>query len=207
MQAFSTQRLITEELSNNLGFMGIPSELEEVLEPLFLWATMNPYYAEVDNSIKFNYVKVPLLAQFGRDVGVSPWRVYVNAGPFVSFILASKQVAEGTSTRYSDATRQETLWVEFPTIAKFIVPNIIPDIEEKLSEPVDFSETNITGEMKSTNFGITGNIGIRYQRNKSFFFLEAGGNFGFFTVQESNANGSNRLGAISVMAGYSFSLF
>jgi hypothetical protein len=50
-------------------------------------------------------------------------------------------------------------------------------------------------------------VGIRYQRNRHCFFLEAGGNYGFITVQNSDANGSNRLGAASVMAGYAFSLF
>jgi hypothetical protein len=50
-------------------------------------------------------------------------------------------------------------------------------------------------------------VGIRYQRGRHCFFLEAGGNYGFITVQNSDANGSNRLGAASVMVGYAFSLF
>jgi len=38
-------------------------------------------------------------------------------------------------------------------------------------------------------------------------FVEAGGNYGFFTVQQKEINGSNRAEAASVMLGYAFSLF
>jgi len=76
-----------------------------------------------------------------------------------------------------------------------------------LSEPVTFGETNITGEMKSANFSVTANIGLRYRHNRNYFFLEAGGNYGFIPVQTSDVNGNNRLGAASVMLGYAFSLF
>jgi len=66
-------------------------------------------------------------------------------------------------------------------------------------------DTKITGELKSANFGVTGNVGIRYQHNRNFFFIEAGGNYGFIAVQQNDAHGSNRIGAASVMAGYAFS--
>jgi hypothetical protein len=78
---------------------------------------------------------------------------------------------------------------------------------KKMGEPVPFGTTNITGELKSTNFGITGNVGVRYQYNRNYFFLEVGGNYGFITVQNDDAHGTNRLCAFSVMAGYAFSLF
>ena len=80
-------------------------------------------------------------------------------------------------------------------------------MQATLNDPVPFGTANITSEMKTTNFGVTGNVGIRYQCNRNYFFLEVGGNYGFATVQEDNANGSNRFGAGSIMLGYAFSLF
>jgi hypothetical protein len=116
---------------------------------------------------------------------------------------------------YSDEKGTTTLWDVFPEVVmigdipipKSFVVSQFPDIEKKLGEPVPFGTTSITGEMKSTNFGVTGNVGIRYQCNRNYFFLEVGGNYGFITVQNESANGLNRLGTTSVMVGYAFSLF
>ncbi len=204
MQAMPSRRLITA-MGNSMGM----SMTDQQIADLTTIADDLPtyYYANLDNTTKFDYVMIPLLAQFGWDLGQSPWRVYVNAGPFVSFLISGKQVSKGTSKMYSDASGTTTLWDALPQTAKDIIISEFPAMETTLNDPVDFGTTNITGEMKSTNFGITGNVGIRYQCNRNYFFLEVGGNYGFITVQENSANGSNRLGAGSVMLGYAFSLF
>ena len=206
MQAMPTERLLTEMVSSFAGLTGLPAGMEEVLGGMMM--TMPPhYYANIDNTVKFDYVMIPLLAQFGWDVGQTPWRVYVNAGPFVSFFMSGKQVSKGTSPLYADASGTNTLWDILPAEIQYVVNNSFPAIASTLSEPVKFGSTNISGEMKSTNFGITGHVGIRYQHKHNYFFLELGGNYGFITVQQNDANGSNRLGAASVMVGYAFSLF
>jgi len=207
MQAMPFQRLITEA-GSSLGIMGMSPEQEVALGGLMMWSAANPYYyANVDNTAKFNYVMIPLLAQFGWDVGTSPWRVYVNAGPFVSFLLSGKQVAKGTSKLFVNEAGSTTLWNAMPAEIKFAITEAFPSMETTLNEPVTFGESNITSEMKDTNFGITGNVGIRYQRNRNYFFLEVGGNYGFMTIQVDDANGKNRIGAGTVMLGYAFSLF
>ena len=212
MQAMPTMRLFTE-MGNNIG-MGITDSQLAALVAL-MGGSPPYYYANVDNTTKFDYVMIPLMAQFGWNLGQSPWRVYVNAGPFASFLLSGKQVAKGTSKLYSDASGTTTLWDVLPDVMmvndvpvpKSFVVSQLPDIEKTLGDPVTFGTTNVTGELKSTNFGVTGNVGIRYQCKRNYFFLEVGGNYGFFTVQDDDANGNNRLGAVSVMAGYAFSLF
>jgi hypothetical protein len=212
MQAMPSQRLITE-MGNSIG-MGITEQQLAALGALMV-GLPSYYYANIDNTTKFDYVMVPLLAQFGWDIGQSPWRVYVNGGPFVSFLLSGKQYSKGTSKLYSDASGNSTLWDVFPDVVmvgdmpipKSFVVSQFPDVEKTLGTPATFSTTSITSEMKSTNFGITGNVGIRYQCNRNYFFLEVGGNYGFITVQNEDVNGSNRIGAVSVMAGYAFSLF
>ena len=214
MQAMPSMRLLTEMMSSNISLAGMTPEQEMAMGVL---ATSLPqyYYADVKNTAKFDYIVIPMLAQYGWDIGQSPWRVYVNAGPFVSFILTGKQATSGNSRLFSDASATTTLWAniddivmlgEFP-IPKALVASQFPEIQAALDGQVEFGETNITGELRSTNFGVTGNVGIRYQCGRNYFFLEAGGNYGFITVQNDDANGSNRLGAASVMLGYSFSLF
>ena len=210
MQAMPTQRLITEIVSGFAGITGLPAGMEEALGVMMM--TMPPYYyANVDNTTKFDYVMVPLMAQFGWDLGQSPWRVYVNAGPFVSFLLSGKQVSKGESRLYAAETGESTLWDAIPEQAKGMILETSPEMyygmETTLNNKVKFGETNVTGELKSTNFGVTGNVGIRYQCKRNYFFLELGGNYGFIAVQFDDANGSNRIGAGSVMLGYAFSLF
>jgi len=217
MQAMPLMRLVTD-MGNSIG-MGIT---EQQLVALGVFATSMPpyYYANLKTAVKFDYVAIPLLAQFGWDIGTSPWRVYVNAGPFASFILSGKQVFKGTSNLFADESGASTLSNTWNTTWNFLqatgalpaeiisaVDEMLPVIDKKINEPVTSGETNITGEMKSVNFGVTGNVGIRYQHNRSCFFLEIGGNYGFFPAQDNDANGSNRLSAATVMVGYAFSLF
>ena len=206
MQAMPTQRLITET-GSSVG-LGMSAEQQAALGGLLMWANSNPYYyANIKNTTKFDYVMIPLMAQFSRDIGQSPWRVYVNAGPFVSFLLTGKQYSKGTSSLFTDASGTTSLWENVPPPIQEIISGVFPGMVNMLSEPVTFGTTNVTGELRSTNFGITGNVGIRYQCKRNYFFLEAGGNYGFITVQNDSSNGSNRIGAASVMAGYAFSLF
>jgi hypothetical protein len=204
MQAMPTQRLITE-MGNSIG-MGVT---EQQLAALYTLASSLPkyYYANVDNTAKLDYVMIPLMAQFGKNLGQSPWHVYVNAGPFASFLLSGKQVASATSKLYSDNSGTSTLWNYLPAEVKDFVKTEFSDIDKRLGEDVHFGTTNITGELKSSNFGVTGNLGIRYQCKRNYFFLEVGGNYGLIVIQDDISNGSNRIGATSVMIGYAFSLF
>jgi hypothetical protein len=204
VQAFPTMRLIND-IGMGIGF-GMTEETMLGLGILALSLPQN-YYANVNTTVKFDYIKVPLLAQFGTNIGASSWRVYANAGPFVSFILSANQVSSGVSRLHTNNTQEQTLWsaVEATGFAD-IVLDAFPTIKTILNDPVNFGTTDITGEMRSANFGVSGNIGIRYQHNRHNFFIEAGGSYGLLRVQQ-NDNGGNRLGALSVVLGYSFSLW
>jgi len=207
MQAMPTERLITE-LGSSFGLTGMTPEQQMALGGMMMWSEATPYfYADIKNTAKFDYIMIPVHAQFGRDIGTSPWRVYVNTGPFVSFILSGNRVSKGTSKMYADPSGTQTLWDVMPNEVKYGVAAIFPQMEQQLSGEVVFGDTKITGDLKSANFGVTGNVGIRYQHNRNFFFLEVGGNYGFIKVQQNEAHGNNRVGAASVMAGYAFSFF
>jgi len=212
MQPAPTQRLITE-IGTEIG-MGMTEEQQMALGVLMMGIPQYQlnglpqyYYSNIKNTVKFDYVMIPVLVQVGKDIGQTPWRVYVNAGPTVSFLLSSKLVASGTSKMYSDASGTLSLWDALPPQVQGFVLNEIPDIDKKLGDPVAAGTTNISSEMKSTNFGIMANAGIRYQQGHNFFFIEVGENYHFSTAQDSDANGSNRLSAVTVMLGYAFKLF
>ena len=204
MQAMPSRRLITG-MANEMG-MSVDAQTMAILTQT---AAELPtyYYADIDNTTKFDYVMIPILAQYTWNLGSSPWSLYVNAGPFVSFLVSGKQVSEGTSYMYTDASGQKKIWDDIDPALQLQLQTALPALAETLENPYTFGENNITGEMKSTNFGITGNIGVRYQCGRNFFFLEAGGNYGLITVQQDSQNGTNRLGAGSLMLGYAISWF
>ncbi|MDR0272550.1 MAG: PorT family protein [Clostridiales bacterium] len=206
MQAMPTQRLLSEMASGMAGMMGMTPE-QEMAFGMLASTTPQYYYANLKNTVKFDYVMIPVWAQYGWDVGQSPWRVYVNAGPFVSFILSGKQVSKGTGRLFSDASGATTLWDNVPEQAKEVIASQFPAIAGTLGGDVRFGTTNVTGELRGANFGVSGNVGLRYQHNRNYFFIEAGGNYGFIAVQQNDANGNNRIGAASIMLGYAFSMF
>ena len=136
MQPMPTMRLITE-IGNSIG-MGITEQQIAALGGLVY--SMPYYYSNVNNTVKIDYYMIPLLAQFGWDVGQKPWRVYVNAGPFVSFLLSGKQVSKGTSPMYADASKNATLWDTMPLEVRLGISQMFPQMETILSNPVEYGE-------------------------------------------------------------------
>jgi hypothetical protein len=204
MQAMPVRRLVTE-MATAMG-MGVDQNIVNAMTEAA--AQMPPYYyADINNTVKFDYAMIPLLAQYTVGLGDSPWSVYLHAGPFVSFLVSGKQVSKGNSRLYADASATTLCWDRIDPQMQPQLATLAPDFVAVLQNEIPFGSTNITGEMKSTNFGIAGNIGVRYRCGRNFFFVEGGGNYGLITVQQDASNGSNRLGAASVMAGYAFSFF
>ncbi|MDR1673543.1 MAG: PorT family protein [Bacteroidales bacterium] len=204
MQAMPTQRLVTEMATA----MGTNVD-QNIINALAGAAAQMPpyYYADISNTVKFDYVMIPLLAQYTIGLGNSPWSVYLHAGPFVSFLVSGKQVSKGSSRLYADASGTTLCWDRIDPQTQQQLSAIAPAFAVVLQNEIPFGSTNITGEMKSSNFGVTGNIGLRYRCGRNFFFIEGGGNYGLIAVQQDDTNGSNRLGAASVMVGYAFSFF
>lgn len=141
-------------------------------------------YARYNSEAKFNYLMIPILAKFGWDFSKkSPFRFYVDAGPFVGFLLNAKQVTTGSSYFYSDAAGTMP-----------ITPS-----PENLNNTQD-----IKSELHSTNFGFEGNVGFAYHLKNSYVFIEGGGNYGFLNIQKGTANGKNNIGAGTASLGYAY---
>jgi len=140
-------------------------------------------YANFNSEARINYLMLPVLAKFGWDFKSSPLRFFVDAGPFLGYLVSAKQVTSGTSMIYADAGRTEPV----------------------SPQPVPFDKTtDIKDQIHNANFGIEGNIGLAWKFKKSYIFLEAGGNYGFLNIQKVAADGKNNIGAATALFGYSF---
>jgi hypothetical protein len=141
-------------------------------------------YANYKSEAKLNYLMVPILAKFGWNLSKSPFRIYVDAGPFIGFLLSAKQVTSGTSNFYTD-----------PAGTQAITPS-----------PQNLDNTqNIKSQLNTVNFGVEGNVGLAYHFKRSSVFIEGGGNYGFLNIQKGTANGKNDTGAATADIGYAFS--
>ncbi len=140
-------------------------------------------YANYNSTAKMNYIMLPLLAKLGWNFKGSPWRFYVDAGPFVALLASAHQVTTGSSEIYADQAQTQPI----------------------SQGPVSFNNTqDIKDQLHAANFGIEGNIGFAYRLKKGYFFIQGGGNYGFVNIQKNAIDGSNNTGAATVTAGYAF---
>ena len=203
IQAMSTNQLIMD-LAGSMG-NNISEEMAAILGQMGAMMPKN-FYADVDNTVKFDYLMIPLSLGVGKDLGNGPFRIYANAGPFVSFLMSGEQKSKRSTKLYTSADKTSTLWEQLtPTIQTAIETNV-PQLANTLQNGTEFGTSVITGNLRPVNFGVQGNIGLSYQCNRNRFFVEAGGNYGFVRIQKDKTNGTNRLGAASIMFGYAFNL-
>jgi hypothetical protein len=143
-------------------------------------------YATFKSAAKFNYLMIPVLAEFGWNLKAqSPWRLYVNAGPYVSFLVSAHQVTSGSSIAYLD-----------------------PAMQQPVSPVESFDDNNnIKSEIHKVDAGLEGNLGISYHFRRTSLFVEGGGHYGFLNIQKGTANGKNQVGAGTAVIGYGYSLF
>ncbi len=153
--------------------------------PGFPAGQVPPYlYADYKSEAKLNYLLVPVYGKVSWKLGTqSPFKIYLDAGPFAGFLLDAKQVTIGSSIIYADPQKQMPLT---PT-------------------PQSFDSTiNITDQLNTFNFGVSGNLGFSYHFGRSQIFIEGGGNYGFLNIQKGDKNGKNHTGAGTVGLGYGY---
>jgi hypothetical protein len=195
VQAMRADALVSSFAGN------LPAQLSPVLD-----AIPGIIYADVKNTAKFDYLMVPLSLQAGKDLNRS-LRLYVGAGPFVSFLLSASQETQGNVKIYVDADQKKTLWDVIPAAFQPVVAAAVPELAYVMQNGVDFGgKTDIKNELNTVNAGIQGNVGLSYRCDRHKVFLEVGGNYGFVELQKDKANGSNRTGSGTFMLGYSIAL-
>ena len=173
-------------------------------------------YANFKSEPRFDYIMLPVQAKFGWNFSqTSPFRVYVSAGIFGSYLLKAERVSKGSSQFYVDV--RKTSLKDYAITNFGVVLDAMPPMQSAMMlgglEAFGSSVNNLDGTEKITddihrfNFGIIGSVGISCKvAPRHSIFIEGGGNYGLINIQKDDMNGQNRIGAASVMIGYAFSL-
>ena len=206
LQAMPTTRLVTSA-ATALG-MGADATAVGALMGI---AMQNPlYYTNVESKVSLDYVFIPVLAQYKLNLGISPFSLHLNAGPYVSFLVSAEQHTKGNSKIYADPSGSSLLWDNLSSNVQsgLSANNDLAGFVSQLQNEGPQGKTDMSGEMKTANFGVMGNVGLNYRCGGSgYLFLEAGGSYGFIPMQTDDTFGSYRTNSISIMLGYAFSLF
>lgn len=181
-------------------------------------------WADFSSKAEFDYIMLPVQAKFGWNLGnKSPFRVYVSAGFFASYLTSARQVTSGKSDlkAYSNGldfygyARATPTFGSLDAMSRAILfdgfgqmPGFFKSFDENVKNQSFDNTTDITSDVNRINVGFIGGVGFSYQVcNRGKVFIEGGGNYGFLNIQKDyQKNGKNNIGAGSVMVGYSFTL-
>jgi len=185
----------------------IPADEGAMLSQMNGGTVPNFLSANVNNQSKLDYLQLPVLAKFGWDLGQQKrWRIYVDAGPYAGLLLKAKQiisVPSGSTTLYMTPTDQVPMPVFAPTTQMPMFDgsgNMIP-------AQITNTSTDTKSSLHTFNWGFEGNLGLQYQISaKNRVFIEGGGNYGLTNIQKDAIDGSNHIGAATVMIGYGYTL-
>lgn len=224
---FSIQPMIeyTQQGGKRDGMQAIPTAMMPKKLSELIPAEYHPYivaagagdvltadllYADFKSETKFDYLMIPVLAKFGWKLNNSPIRLYVDAGPFVSFLLGAKQVTKGNSFLYLEGNRKlSEVFAPFIAAAESmgIDAGSLQQLQGMLSSQSMSADRNIKDNVYKVNYGVSANIGLSYEiAPRHNLLFEVGGNYGFRKMQKSSANGQNRIGAGTVIVGYAYRL-
>jgi len=140
-------------------------------------------YANFKSETKLNYIELPVMAKLILPIR-NNWQFFVQAGPYMGYLIAAKTTVKGTSAIYADEAETTTL---FPAIT--------------INQGQD-----VKSNIKKFNAGLQGSAGVALKVPHGCFMFTAGGNYGFIPIQKDKANGKNITGAANATIGYLFSL-
>lgn len=139
-------------------------------------------YANFDNKTVLNYLELPILARvtFGEK-----FKYYINAGPYVGYLLSARNVTSGNSLLYSDiaGTQSES--------------NSIQSFE---------SDKKVKDQFATINYGLTGGVGAGYAFDNHGIWLDGRYVLGIPNIRKNTSvNGENSTGSIMVGIMYTYS--
>jgi hypothetical protein len=149
-------------------------------------STLNPmvpagtyFYADFHNESILNYLEIPVMIKYKIPVSkISSF--YADLGPYAGMILNAKQKTSGSSIVYADEA------------------GMIPvSFDQTTGNPVQIpfdANTDITDDIKTFNFGLTGGIGFSQGVGLGDISLEIRGAYGLTTIQKNIQNGSSHTG-------------
>jgi len=146
-------------------------------------------YANFNNNSILNYMEIPVM---GKLEWGDKFRYYVNAGPYLGFLMNAKQKTSGSSPFFLDKAGTMPL-----TMGGQPLPS------QSFSATTDVKE-----DLNSTNIGLTGGLGLSYDLNKkSAILFDARAAYGLKSIQkDTELNGNSKTGGIFLTLGYLFLL-
>lgn len=160
----------------------LPPELAQMVPP------GSYLYANFKNKAILDYLELPVMAKLTWG---QRFQFYVNAGPYLGYLLHAKEKTSGTSFIYADSQGQQPIAVQ----------------GQQLPAQSFDGTTDVTSSIKRWNLGITGGAGIAYplcKRNKLFF--DARFEYGFLNIQKYSSDGKNNTGNVLLSLGYAYRL-
>jgi hypothetical protein len=147
----------------------------------------NYVYASMDSRTTLSYLTIPLLAKYSYGFGKG-FAVYIDAGPYVSFLMAARQKNTGNGMLYADVRGTQPLTGE--------------------ANPLLGNNVDVKGQYETFNFGAEADLGVKYHiTDRHSVFVEVGGNYGFLNIEQNSAGGDMRTSALTANVGYAFQLF
>jgi len=142
-------------------------------------------YADFRNETILDYIEIPVLGRFTFGDKI---RFFVDAGPYVGFLVRARAVTKGTSAFYLDEAGT--------------MPIIIPPA----TDPAEFdlgADTDVKDSLKTMNIGLAGGGGLIYPLGPGELILEAHFQLGLTTIQKDiETSGKSQTGAIVISLGY-----
>lgn len=144
-------------------------------------------YADFYTEAILNYLEIPVLLELSW--GKKP-RFYINAGPYLSFLLNAKTVTSGMSSFYYDKGGA------FPVL-------LPPDYQP--IPPVSFdANTDIKEKINDINAGVAGGAGVSFPVGPGDIVAGFHFSWGMTNIQKNSAvYGEDQTGAIVFIFGYS----
>jgi hypothetical protein len=146
-------------------------------------------YADFRNETILDYVEIPVLARFTFGDRI---RFFVDAGPYIGFLVRAVAVTEGTSALYLDEAGT--------------MPIIIPPATEPLEVDLG-AETDVKDSLETVNLGLAGGGGMLVPLGPGDLVLEVRFQLGLTTLQRyPETDGNTKTGAILISLGYTLPL-
>jgi len=212
--SLQTEILYTQRGGTREGLQPIPTKALESFGSLddlnFMLALQgndpvtdeNPLYANFTNESDLNYIEIPILGKLGWG---ETWRFYVEAGPYVGFLVSSTQRTNGTSLITLDADGTDPLRV--------LNPNFDPGDPTSgpawvpLPPQTFDADTDTKSELNTLNFGFHAGAGlIREISDKHEVYLGFRGSWGAKTIQKDKVYGESHIGGLVFSLGYAYTL-
>lgn len=163
---------------------------------------LNPMYADFNNISNLNYIEIPIMGKLGWG---ETWRFYVEAGPYIGFLVNASQNTSGTSLITLDAAGQDPLIVANPNYDPSN-PSSGPLWVPVPPQSFD-AETDTKDELNTLNFGFHAGTGlIRKIADKHEVFVGFRGSWGAKSLQKDEVFGDSHVGGLIFSLGYMFTL-